>query len=232
MAQSKPWRGNDAVLEIPGEATFWKTYDIAPLSVLLPIDARARVGWAVWCLLAPLSLLMVFATCAVLWSLLHESHESHRVAQFIRDLGLFLLVAPIAIGFAGMFTTALLDRFWVGHCLCIMPDGLVDRRASSQVFKFSDIVRAEMMVSRGGVAAIRLHFRSPVTVQHNPFRMGTLTFRLRSGKHDLHVPLLGLDQDPRTLAFAILKLAKAHGASVEIATPYCDPVLQNDVARL
>lgn len=221
------------VIEIPGEETLLKTVNIPPVEVTLPLEAGAKLGWFGWGLLMPVSAVVGGGASALVLSFLMEPPATYTLLKSLGWLIIGLLTSALVVGFVGAFVTLIVDRILIGRCLLINSDSFTDLRASRTAFQFKDVLRAQAMMSRGGVAAVRLSFRSRVDVRHNPLRLGTIMFPWRHNQNELHLPLLGLTVRARTLALVILKLAKAHGASIEHSWPHNgDWVLQHDVRRI
>jgi hypothetical protein len=209
--------GKLSYIEIPGEETFWKTVNLAPERIELPLEARARVGLYGWFLLLPGALLITLGAVLFGWGVIEN--------LMIGKVDISILVnwagfTAMAVGFLCPFLVLVSDSLSARCYLRLSQQGIEDRRLLAQRIDWTDIAKAKLRYTKGGVAAVELTLRHPLAARHNPFRLGAIGFSWRRRADQLHVPLLCMDVSDRRLALAILTLAKTNGAEIDINRPY------------
>jgi hypothetical protein len=209
--------GKPSYIEIPGEETFWKTVNLPPERIELPLEARARVGPVDWLLLLPIALLLTFG--ALLLTL--GTIENLIVGTF--DWAA-LIVSPLSLLIAGCFLGPFLvllgDSLSSRGYVRVSRLGIHDHRLTDQPVDWVDIAKAKLHYTKGGFGAVELTLRHPLAARHNAFRLGTIGLSWRRHADQLHVPVLSMDVSDRRLALAIVTLAKTNGAEIDINRPY------------
>ncbi len=196
------------IIEIPGEITFSRTYNIPPISVPLPLTARARtfaqaaltaIGW---CLMMPTLVLFLM----LLWHSLTAAADPGGAVLVLGVLA-FLLLAFMPIALFGLE-----DFTRTGPTLILDADGITDRRGGLTI-PWTDIAAARIVAS-GNETGIRLTLRTPI--QPRPlFDRGSHSFLGRRSADQYRVGLSRLTVRPHVLGQTALALVRAHGGTVE-----------------
>lgn len=200
-------------IAIPGEPGLVRTFNIPAESVALPIEARAKIGWAAWLLLFPSTLLFVLGAFSLAAAALGGA-----IGPALVIVALFM--TAIAICAAGASLTLIKDRFSRQSSLFLDAAGITDHRSFDRAIPWKDISHARIRYTRAGFGAVTLQLRHPVAARHNPFRLGTLGFLWRRRPVELHVPLLSLTVGDRRLALTVATLVKLHGGEIDAFHPY------------
>ncbi|KQU34282.1 hypothetical protein ASG63_12575 [Methylobacterium sp. Leaf94] len=195
-------------IEIPGEITFSRTYNIPPISVSLPLTAGARTFAQVaitaiaWCFMMPTLALFVM----LLWHALTVAADPGGSVLVLCALA-FLLLAFMPIALFGLedFTRA-------GPTLILDAEGITDRRGGLTI-PWTDIAAVRIVASRNETG-IRLTLRTPI--QPRPlFDRGSERFLGRRSSDQYRVGLSRLTVRPHVLGQTALALVRAHGGTVE-----------------
>lgn len=208
-------------IEVPGEPTLFRSFNIPPERVTLPLALHARVGWLMLVQLAaflalalPLSPLL-FVPVALARDLLAAS-----TLGALFNVMLWTPLALVLVAFAicpwAVVVTMILDAFRQGPVLILHEEGLMDRRSSGEFIRWSEMEHAKVLYTQVGMSGVRLSLRRELLAGWNPFRPGTLGFVWRRKPHELYVPILFLDRREHMIGHAIAELVKRAGGKVEM----------------
>lgn len=199
------------IIEIPGEITFSRTYNIPPLAVQIPLTARARtfaqaaftiIGW---CFMMPMLVLFLM----LLWYASGVANPRDLVLTLGALAFLLLAFMPIALFGLEDFTRA-------GPTLILDADGITDRRGGLTI-PWTDIVAARIVSGRNETG-LRLTLRTPI--QPRPlFDRGSNSFLGRRSADQVRVGLSRLTVRPYVLGQTALALVRTHGGTVERGPP-------------
>lgn len=196
-------------IDLPGEPTLFRTFDVPPEQVQLPLRAGPRRG-----LLLLIALPFAFVGLGGLLLLWAFSTVLETRSLGIADYVTFLVLCPFFLIGLPVAVTCLVDAVRSSPVLVIDAEGFQDSRTSRFV-PWCSISRATVKYTRSGSGGVHLKFRAARSARQNPFRPGTLGFVWRRRADELHVPVFLLDVKPRTLAYAVLILVQKNGGEVE-----------------
>jgi len=195
-------------IEIPGEITFSRTYNIPPISVSLPLTAGARTFAQVaitaiaWCFMMPTLALFVM----LLWHALTVAADPGGSVLVLCALA-FLLLCFMPKALFGME-----DLTRGGLTLILDSDGVTDRR-SGQILRWTDVATARIVPRRNG-CWVRLGLHTPLPPRRLFDRGGTGLLGRRTP--DLYnVDITNLDVRQHVLGQTMLALVAANGGRVE-----------------
>ncbi|KQP73302.1 hypothetical protein ASF60_10160 [Methylobacterium sp. Leaf113] len=142
------------IIQIPGEITFSRTYNIPPIAVQIPLTARARtfaqaaITIIGWCFMMPTLVLFLM----LLWYASGVANPGDVVLTLGALAFLLLTFMPIALFGLEDFTRA-------GPTLILDADGITDRRGGLTI-PWTDIAAARIVSGRNETG-LRLTLRTP-----------------------------------------------------------------------
>lgn len=204
--------GND-LLEIPGPTTAWKTYDIPPIHVQLPVHARAIKSWLfdVMFLLGA----MFFSVAIVpLIEVFLFSRTEYLIYIFAVMLSISISLYPFRVS-----AVLAADSAREGPALILSVDSWRDSRQFSEAVSWDQVAAIKIRHLGGlygtkGFSLARLKLRTPITAQRNFFRPGGLT-SWRSRGQEVDVLISELNEDSWVIGQVMAVLVKRHGGQVE-----------------
>jgi hypothetical protein len=194
------------IVEIPGEITFSRTYNIPPIPVRLPLIARARtfgqaaVTAIAWCLMMPTLVLFVM----LLWHAAVAADPGGSALVLCALAFMLLCFMPQALFGLEDFTRA-------GPTLIVDADGVTDGR-SGRTIRWTDVASARLV--RGKAASVRLSLRTPVPPRLLFDRGGTGLLGRRA-PDAYNIDITHLDVRQHVLGQTMLARVVAHGGRVE-----------------
>ena len=202
-------------VRIPDEPGLFKTTNLPSRTVRLPLTVGARLQPLVLVLSGSLGTFLPLAAAMLFLAAPPRGGVGTVAAMAV---GLFSAAAGLCL--AGVALTSIVDDSRQYPLLALDESGLLDWRSVSKSIAWSDIEHARITYIKGGPGGVHLKLRQPVAARHNPFRFGTLGFVWRRRPDELHVPVVGLDFEPRLLAYTITAMVERNGGTAETKPPH------------
>jgi hypothetical protein len=205
------------VVRIPCEPGVLRTMNLPPETLQLPLVATRSWKLVVAAIVCTGfgALFLVGSGMALVGLALYED----RVLRGIAMGGLLVFGLIVGAWLSGAAFTANVDLEWPSPLLVLDRDGVHDRRLPRFTVAWRDVAHARIVYTRGGIGSVRLRLKQPARARFNPFRLGPLFIAGPDRTWERQVGVMTLNQRPHTLAFAIVALAKRHGATVETQSP-------------
>lgn len=197
-------------IEIPGDTTLWKTQNIPPKKIHLPIEAYGNFRWyfPVFGVVAALALYYsagFYRIAAQNWavgSLIEKMTWSTEV------LGCLI----ICVFSTGILTRDIFDSVTSRPLLIITKEALWDRRQLHAPVPWCDIESIRFQSFRDTLL-VHLKLAQPVPVRSGVFRLGGA---LRGGlRSKIQVLISHLDQNDETIAKVLVALVRKNGGKIE-----------------
>jgi hypothetical protein len=203
-------------LIVPGEVSFWKSWNVPPIEIELPLAVHASRPIA-------LALAALCGAFAALWITLVAvlAYGGIRVSVTLSS-GEALLSGALVIF---MFVLAVLklllainwlrDAFRSGPTLVINPEGIQDRRGDCFI-AWKNVSSASILrpVSDLVRESVKLSLRSPIMSRPNRYNLG-FPIPPRGSSDQFLVRLSLLSMPAPTLAKVIVELVKLHDGEVK-----------------
>lgn len=197
------------IIEIPGEITFSRTYNIPPLKVELPLAAHARTGAQVFMTVILLCLAM---PCLVLFVMFLSVLVPFVSRDPFNTLLVLSALSFLLLAFLPRALLALEDVTRRGPILVIEADGIVDRRAGITI-PWTDVTAAQIVQNRNETE-ICLNLGAPMPPRAFFDRGGT-GFLGRRKADRYHLVISRMNVRPHVLGKTILSLVQRSGGAVK-----------------
>lgn len=199
-------------IEIPGEATLFRTVDIPPEQVVLPLAPGPNIpAMTLLCaVLGTLGLPLLVLGLGTFFGLVGSGE--------LKSATIGVMAAGL-LGLPGAFLTApalaaLRDLLRGSPLLVLGGEGFRDVRLRHDV-AWSEVERAQLAyVHKIGLSGVQLKLRRPIGARHNGFRFGAAPDLWRRGSDEVFISVLLLNIRRHILAHVITGLVRRHGGEV------------------
>jgi hypothetical protein len=197
-------------ISIPGPFKFFKTHDVPPIDVKLPLIVSARrnmlAAFGIFSILFGMSCLLIAAGIAqaALFGTLKRG-----VPQSILPFAMCLLVG---LWFTAFSITCMNIARRAQEILKIQSDGVRDEMQDVFV-DWSNVTHAAFKTDRSGLAAVTLDLRQPVKRGVSWFDY--TTFPRLSLVNRVTIPIKMMDEQPYVIAHTMAALVRHHGGTSE-----------------
>jgi hypothetical protein len=197
-------------ISIPGPFKFFKTHDVPPIDVELPMTVSARrtmlVAFGIFSIVFGISCLLIAAGIAqtALFGTLKSG-----VRQSIPPFAICLLVG---LWFTAFSITCINIARRARGVLQIQSDGVWDQMQDVFV-DWDNVTHAAFKTDRSGLAAVALDLQRPVKRRVSWFDY--TTFPRLSLVHRITIPIKMMDKEPYVIAHTIAALVRHHGGTSE-----------------
>ncbi|BCG89445.1 hypothetical protein MesoLj113c_55550 [Mesorhizobium sp. 113-3-9] len=194
--------GGSEFVDVPGDTTLWKTQDIPPQRIDLPLEARGRFRWyypifgiaAVWALS---SSIRFYSIAVQNWE---TGNSLDRIAWVAGVVGCLF----VSVLFAGMLVRMIFDAASSRPLLILDRQTLWDRRQLDEPMPWSNVEHIRFQSVRDTVV-VHLKLAQPVYVRSGLFRIGGA---IGSGLKSNIIVLLSDLKDEEIVEKAIVALAR------------------------
>ncbi|MER8411702.1 STM3941 family protein [Mesorhizobium sp. M7A.F.Ca.US.010.02.1.1] len=189
-------------VDVPGDTTLWKTQDIPPQRIDLPLEVGGRFRWyypifGIAALLALSSSIKFYFVAVQNWEL---GNSLDRMAWVAGVIGCLF----VSVLFAGMLVRMIVDAANSLPLLILTRETLWDQRQLDKPIQWSDVERIRFQSVRD-TTVLYLKLAQPVYVRSGLFRVGGA---IKSGLRSNIVVLLSDLEDEDLVEKVIVALAK------------------------
>ncbi len=197
---------NQDYIEIPGEATLWKTAGISLQRVELPLRVKARLSHFSFMgllIYVPLSVFILHLFWLIRFS---ENGESIGVIPFI-IMSLLSSVGLLILCGSAIFLNDLVR----GRTLIVVNrEGIHDYRLTDNRISWNDVCEAKIDCHKG-IFVVRLVLNHAPSLRYNPLRFGYFGYSWFYKPNILPIKALSIGPDGYCLAAVIARLVQRHG---------------------
>jgi len=162
---------NRTVIQVPGEPTMWRTHDVSPVYVQIPLLVFVRRGpmLAFATFMALLSAACILGTISLAIEIVSNTISFSTIPV---ALGLIISLTMSVYG-PCITLTSLSDASRTSPSLILENGDVHDLRTDSRI-PWSNVDRIRLLHTRGGgVSGAVLKLHDPVSSTWNPFRIGS-----------------------------------------------------------